>query len=187
MGKTFELIDDGLTQWLVAQPIFFVSTAPLAAGGFLNCSPKGNRKEFAVLDPHNVAYLDQTGSGIETIAHLRENGRIVIMFCALSGPPRIVRLHGEGRAVPKTSPEFETYAGHFPGASGVGVRSVIHVNVKRIADSCGFGVPLMHFEEHRATMDQWARRKGIAGIQEYWAEKNRCSIDDLEGLDQLKK
>jgi hypothetical protein len=183
VGKTFELIDDGLAQWLVAQPIFFVATAPLAAAGLLNCSPKGNRKEFAVLDPHNVAYLDQTGSGVETIAHLRENGRIVIMFCALTGPPRIVRLHGVGRAVLKNTPQFETYAGHFPGASGVGVRSVILVNVRRIADSCGFGVPLMHFDDHRPTMDQWARRKGIAGIREYWSVKNRRSIDDLEGFD----
>jgi hypothetical protein len=183
VGKTFELIDDGLAQWLVAQPIFFVSTAPLAAAGLLNCSPKGNRQEFAVLDPYNVAYLDQTGSGVETIAHLRENGRIVIMFCAFSGPPRIVRLHGEGRAVLKDSTEFESLASNFPSASGVGVRSIILVAVRRVAHSCGYGVPLMNFDDHRPTMDQWAKRKGVGGIRDYWSVKNRRSIDDLEGFD----
>ena len=152
-------------------------------GGPLNCSPKGNRKEFAVLDAHNVAYLDQTGSGVETIAHLRENGRIVIMFCAISGPPRIVRLHGVGRAALKDTPEFEIFAGHFPGSSGVGVRSIILINIRRIADSCGYGVPLMHFDDHRPTMDQWAERKGPTGIRDYWSAKNRRSIDDLEGFD----
>jgi hypothetical protein len=183
VGKSFEQIEDQLAEWLVGQPVFFVSTAPLAAEGFLNCSPKGNREEFAVLGPRTVAYLDQTGSGVETIAHLRENGRIVVMFCAFSGPPRIVRLHGVGRAVLKDSSEFEAMAGHFGGAAGVGVRSVIVVEVHRIADSCGYGVPFMNFEEHRPTMDQWSKRKGLAGIREYWAEKNRRSIDDLEGFD----
>lgn len=183
MGKTFERIDDRLAEWLVAQPIFFVATAPLAEAGFLNCSPKGNQKEFTVLDPHNVAYLDQTGSGVETIAHLRENGRIVLMFCAFTGPPRIVRLHGKGRALLKNTPEFESYTRHFPGASGVGVRSIILVHVRRIADSCGYGVPLMDFNGHRPTMDQWARRKGAAGIRDYWDEENQRSIDGLEGLE----
>ena len=96
MGRVYESIDSRLAEWLTAQPVFFVATAPLASNGLVNCSPKGNRREFAVLGDRTVAYLDQTGSGIETIAHLRENGRIVVMFCALAGPPRIVRLHGEG-------------------------------------------------------------------------------------------
>ncbi len=183
MGKTFEQVDSRLAEWLVAQPIFFVATAPLAAAPLVNCSPKGNRQEFAVLGPHTVAYLDQTGSGVETIAHLGENGRIVVMFCAFSESPRIVRLHGEGRAVLKDSAEFESLKGHFPGASGVGVRSIILVTVRRIADSCGYGVPFMNFDDHRPTMDQWAQRKGVGGIREYWSEKNRRSIDDLEGFD----
>ena len=183
VGKTFEDIDDHLAEWLVEQPVFFVATAPLATDGFLNCSPKGNRNEFAVVGPRTVAYLDQTGSGVETIAHLKDNGRIVVMFCAFAGPPRIVRLHGVGRAVHRDSPEFESFAGRFCGASGVGVRSVILVEVSRISDSCGYGVPLMPFDDHRPTMDQWANRKGPDGIRRYWSEKNRRSIDDLEGLD----
>jgi len=187
VAKTFEQIDNGLAEWLAAQPIFFVATAPLGAAALLNCSPKGNRQELAVLGPHTVAYVDQTGSGVETIAHLRENGRIVVMFCAFSGPPRVVRLHGEGRAVLKDSAEFESLAGHFPGASGVGVRSIILVTVRRIADSCGYGVPFMNFDDHRPTMDQWARRKGVGGIREYWSEKNRCSIDDLEGFNSPQR
>ncbi|HEV3187827.1 MAG TPA: pyridoxamine 5'-phosphate oxidase family protein [Acidimicrobiales bacterium] len=183
MGKTFDGVDDRLTSWLIDQPVFFVATAPLADDGLLNCSPKGNRDEFAVLSSNQVAYVDQTGSGVETIAHLKENGRIVVMFCAFEGPPRIVRLHGVGRAVPRDSVEFDTYINHFPGAKAVGVRAVIVVDVRRVSDSCGYGVPLMSFDEHRPTMDQWANRKGEAGIRDYWSEKNRMSIDSLEGLD----
>src|ERR1700677_2729577 len=127
MGRTYEHIDDRLGKWMQAQPVFFVATAPLAADGSVNCSPKGNRDEFQVLDDHTVAYIDQTGSGVETIAHLRENGRIVVMFCAFEGPPRIVRLHGRGRAVLVDSPDFATLASRFPGSAGagVGVRSII--------------------------------------------------------------
>ncbi|MHB8378806.1 MAG: pyridoxamine 5'-phosphate oxidase family protein [Acidimicrobiales bacterium] len=183
MGKTFDAIDDPLAAWMVEQPVFFVATAPDAADGFLNCSPKGNRNEFVVLGPRRVAYLDQTGSGVETIAHLNENGRVVIMFCAFGGPPRIVRLHGAGRAVPRDSVEFDENAGRFPGAVDLGVRSVIVVEVSRISDSCGYGVPLMSFDEHRPTMDQWSHRKGEAGIRDYWSQQNRRSINGLEGLD----
>jgi hypothetical protein len=182
MGKTYEVIDQGLAEWLTAQPVFFVSTAPLSADGLLNCSPKGNRDEFAVVDERTVAYLDQTGSGIETIAHLRENGRIVVMFCAFSGAPRIVRLHGRGRAVLRDDPSFLELAARFPGGTGVGVRSIIVAEVSRIADSCGYGVPFMSFEGHRPTMDQWSSRKGPEGIRDYWAEKNAKSIDRLDGI-----
>ncbi len=182
MGKTYEVIDDGLAEWLVRQPVFFVATAPLAGDGSVNCSPKGNRDEFAVLGERAVAYLDQTGSGIETIAHLRENGRIVVMFCAFDGPPQIVRLHGTGRVVVPDGPDFTELARHFPGGAGVGVRSIIVVDVHRISDSCGYGVPLMAFDRHRPTMDQWSTRKGAEGIRDYWTEKNAASIDDLSGL-----
>ena len=183
MGKSFELVDDQLASWLVDQPVFFVATAPLSADGFVNCSPKGNRGEFAVIGSRSVAYLDQTGSGVETIAHLRENGRIVVMFCAFSGPPRIVRLHGVGRTVLSDSPEFEPLAQHMNGELGVGVRSIVRVDLTRISDSCGYGVPLMTFDEHRPTMDRWSNRKGPDGIRDYWAQKNHYSIDDLKGLD----
>ena len=182
MGRTYDGIDERLAEWLGAQPVFFVSTAPLSGDGLVNCSPKGNRDEFAVIDQRTVAYLDQTGSGIETIAHLRENGRIVVMFCAFSGGPRIVRLHGRGRAVLPDDPDFSHIAGRFPGGDGVGVRSIIVVDVIRVADSCGYGVPLMKFEGHRPTMDQWSSRKGPEGIRDYWVEKNTESIDHLEGL-----
>jgi hypothetical protein len=182
MGKTYEGIDERLSDWLVAQPVFFVSTAPLDADGSVNCSPKGNRDEFAVLGDRRVAYLDQTGSGVETIAHVQENGRIVIMFCAFAGPPRIVRLHGRGRVVFTADPDFADLAVRFPGGAGVGVRSIIDVDVHRIADSCGYGVPVMSFEGHRPTMDQWSTRKGPEGIVTYWTEKNAASIDGIEGL-----
>ena len=182
MGRTYEIIDQGLAEWLAAQPVFFVSTAPLSVDGLVNCSPKGNRDEFVVIDGRTVAYLDQTGSGIETIAHLHENGRVVVMFCAFAGPPRIVRLHGRGRPVVVDSPEFPEFSGHFPGGSGVGVRSVIVIDVYRVADSCGYGVPIMPFESHRPTIDQWCARKGPEGIRDYWRDKNATSIDDLQGL-----
>ena len=183
MGKTFVEIGDQLAQWLTRQPVFFVATAPLAGDGLINLSPKGNREEFLVTGPRRVAYLDQTGSGVETIAHLKENGRVVIMFCAFDGAPRIVRLHGTGRAIVRDSAEFVAKAGQFPDASGVGVRAVIEVDVERISDSCGYGVPFMTFDEHRPTMDQWAQRKGPVGIRDYWVEKNRQSIDGLEGIE----
>ena len=183
MGKTFESVDDQLAAWLVAQPVFFVATAPLSAEGSINCSPKGNRGEFAVVAPRSVAYLDQTGSGVETIAHLRENGRVVLMFCAFSGPPRIVRLHGVGRSVPADSAEFASLTRHFDREPGVGVRSIVYVDLTRVSDSCGFGVPMMTFDEHRPTMDQWSSRKGPDGIRDYWIQKNQFSIDDLRGLD----
>ncbi len=143
---------------------------------------QGNRQEFVVVDERTVAYLDQTGSGIETIAHLRQNGRIVLMFCAFAGAPRIVRLHGTGRAVCTEDPNFSELAGRFPGGEGVGVRSIIVVDVSRIADSCGYGVPFMSFEGHRPTMDQWSNRKGPEGIRSYWVEKNAKSVDQLDGL-----
>jgi hypothetical protein len=182
MGRTYDIIDQGLAEWLEAQPVFFVSTAPLSADGLVNSSPKGNRREFVVVDERTVAYLDQTGSGVETIAHLRENGRIVVMFCAFVGPPRIVRLHGRGRAVLRDDPSFTDLAGRFPGGMGVGVRSIIVTEVRRIADSCGYGVPFMSFEGHRPTMDQWSNRKGPDGIRDYWAEKNGKSLDQLDGI-----
>ncbi len=182
MGRTYEGIDDRLAQWLLRQPVFFVATAPLAADGHVNCSPKGNRDELAILSERRVAYLDQTGSGVETIAHVTENGRIVLMFCAFEGPPRIVRLHGRGRSVRPGDTEFEDLAARFPRCDGIGVRSIIVVDTERISDSCGYGVPLMGFDRHRTQMDEWAERKGAGGISDYWSEKNAVSVDGLPGL-----
>ena len=182
MGRRYEAIDPRLTAWLTSQPVFFVATAPLEADGHVNCSPKGNRGEFAVISQDRVAYVDQTGSGTETIAHLQENARIVVMFCAFVGPPRIVRLHGRGRAVLADDPDFPELAQSFPRPMTFGVRSIVEVEVTRIADSCGYGVPLMDFAGHRPNMDEWADRKGSAGVRAYWAEKNAQSIDGLAGV-----
>ncbi len=184
MAQRFDDINEGLATWISAQPVFFVATAPLDAAGSINCSPKGNRDELAVLDAHRVAYLDQTGSGVETIAHLRENGRIVLMFCAFAGPPRIVRLHGRGRTVLRDDADFDEVAAHFPGAGGGGGRAVGVGDVERGSDSCGYGVPFMTFESHRPTMDQWCERKGPEGICDYWVEKNQVSVDGLAGIDE---
>lgn len=185
MGRTYPVIDERLATWLCAQPVFFVATAAGAVDGSVNCSPKGNRGELAVLDGRTVAYLDHTGSGVETIAHLRDNGRIVMMFCAFTGPARIVRLHGTGRVAQAGTAEFSELASHFAGAEGVGVRAIVVVDVARIADSCGYGVPLMTFEGHRPAMDEWAARKGADGIRSYWQDKNVTSIDGLAGLEGL--
>jgi hypothetical protein len=182
MANVYPRIEERLASWMVEQPVFFVATAPDDPEGLVNCSPKGNRGELAVLDDHTVAYLDQTGSGVETVAHLRDNGRIVVMFCAFSGPPRIVRLHGHGHALFPGDEGFAAIAAGFPGAEGVGVRSVVVVDVTRVADSCGYGVPLMTFDEHRPTLDKWSARKGPEGIRDYWAEKNQTSIGGLDGL-----
>lgn len=182
MGRTYDLIDARMADWLLSQPVFFVATAPLAAEGHVNCSPKRNRNEFVVLGDQRVAYLDQTGSGVETIAHLTENERIVLMFCSFDGPPRIVRLHGRGRVRRPGSAEFEELADRFPGGRDTGVRAIIVVNTERISDSCGYGVPLMPLDQHRPTMDEWAERKGPEGIVQYWADKNTASLDGLPGL-----
>jgi hypothetical protein len=183
VAAVFDDINERVAEFALSQPVFFVATAPLGAEGHVNCSPKGNRGEFAIIGPRSIAYLDQTGSGSETIAHLRENGRIVVMFCAFQGPPRIVRFHGRGECIPIGHSRFPELATHFPADLGVGVRSVVTVEVERISDSCGYGVPFMDFRSHRPTMDQWSTRKGEEGIWDYWAETNRNSIDGLPSLD----
>jgi hypothetical protein len=187
MGRVYDSIDERLAEFVESQPVFFVATAPLAADGLVNCSPKGNRGEFRVLGPTRVAYLDQTGSGVETIAHVRENGRIVVMFCAFDGPPRIVRFHGRGHAVCAGDDEFAALAPTFPGSDRAGVRSLVVVDVTRVADSCGYAVPLMPFAGHRTTLDEWAERKGRDDIHAYWAEKNATSLDGLAGLDARRE
>lgn len=181
MARVYDGIDGALAEFLARQPVFFVATAPSGPDGHLNLSPKGLTDTFRVLDPATVAYLDLTGSGIETIAHLRENGRIVIMFCAFEGPPRIVRLHGRGTVLLPGEPGFDELVGHFPAR--VGTRSVVRVAVERVADSCGFGVPRMHYEGDRDDLIRWSTRKGEDALVEYRAKKNRLSVDGLPGLD----
>jgi hypothetical protein len=186
MGRTYDGIDQRLAGWIESQPVFFVATAPLAGDGHVNCSPKGNRQELRVVGPRRVAYVDQTGSGVETIAHLHENGRIILMFCAFDSRPRIVRVHGHGRAVVRGQPEFTELAKWFPRPVGVGVRSIVVTEAERISDSCGYGVPLMTLAGHRPTMDEWADRKGSDGIRAYWADKNATSLDGLPGIVQAE-
>ena len=179
MGKVFDAIDERMHEWLQRQRMFFVATAPLSGDGLLNLSPKG-LDSFAVLGPRRVAYLDLTGSGIETIAHLRENGRIVLMFCAFDGPPRVVRFHGRGTAFEAGAAGFDELAARFPHYPST--RAVIEVDVARIADTCGYGVPLYHYEAQRDQLDAWASRKGADGLREYRAANNARSLDGLPGL-----
>ena len=181
MGDQLEAIDDKLAAWMTSQPMFFVSTAPLDPQGLVNCSPKGLAGTFAVLGPLQVAYLDLTGSGIETIAHLRENGRMVIMFCAFDGRPRIVRLHGRGSVLLPGEPSFVELAGRFSGHEGV--RSIIVLDVARLADSCGYAVPRMTYEADRDVLDLDHRKRGAQGLAEFRAEWNATSLDGLPGLD----
>ena len=183
MGREYDGIDTRLAAFLLRQPMFFVATAPLDADGHVNLSPKGMAGTFAVLDEHRVAYLDLTGSGIETIAHLRENGRIVFMFCTFTGPPRIVRLHGRGAAHVAGTDRFEALAPLFPSLPGI--RSVIEVEVTRIADSCGYAVPEMDYVRDRTKLSYWAESKADS-LDAYRAEKNATSLDGLPGLPPIR-
>ena len=177
MAATLSEISPDLAEWFRAQPMFFVATAP--NDGHVNVSPKGY-DTFRVLDAHRVAYLDLTGSGVETIAHLRENGRITLMWCAFAGNPRIGRLYGHGTVHEIGSPGFEQLAGDFtllPGA-----RAIVEVAVSRISTSCGYAVPLMDLVEDRDRLQEWARAKGEDGLVDYRSNKNAVSIDGLPGL-----
>jgi hypothetical protein len=183
MGKVYDHIDAALTRFIDSQRLFFVATAPLDPAGHINLSPKG-LESFRVIDSRTVAYLDLTGSGVETIAHLRENGRIVLMFCAFEGPPKILRLYGHGEAVEPDDPRFGSLSALFPEPPGV--RSVIVVTVDRIADSCGYGVPVYRYDGERKQLLDWAKRKGPLGVSRYQSEYNRASIDGLPGLKAAK-
>ena len=179
--KVHERIDGRLREFIEAQHVFFVATAPLAADGHVNVSPKGMGGTFAVVDEHTVAYLDLTGSGAETIAHLRENGRVTLMFCAFEGPPNIVRLHGRGRHIGVGDREFASYRGLF--AEHPGVRAVVVVDVERVSDSCGYAVPLMSHDGDRDLLTRWADNRGEEGLTAYREAKNAVSIDGLPALD----
>jgi pyridoxamine 5'-phosphate oxidase-like protein len=169
VGKLYGEITPGLADWIRAQRLFFVATAP-HDGGHVNLSPKGPIDTLRIVDSRTVEYDDFVGSGAETIAHLRENGRICLMLCSFEGPPKIVRLYGRGEVVPADDP-----------ASGT--RSLIRIQLDRISDSWGYGVPLMDYAGERPQMDLWRERKGPDGIREYVREKNAASIDGLPALD----
>ncbi len=181
MAKLYEELDANLQSFIEAQKMFFVATAASSADGFINCSPKG-LDTLRILDPKTVAYLDFTGSGIETVAHLKDNGRFVLMFCSFSERPLILRLHGTGTVVEKDDPEFEELLPLFPDMPGV--RAVIKMDVTRIADSCGWGVPMYDFKGERDTYFKFVQQIGDQGLRDAQSESNLHSLDGLPGLKQ---
>ena len=192
VGRVYDTIDNATEQWLLKQPMFFVATAPNDLDGHVNLSPKGAAGAFRVLGPNTVAYVDLVGSGVETVAHLRENGRIVLMFCAFSGPPKIVRLHGQGRIVPEDDPEFTALLPEFSldDDARALVRGIVVVETTRIADSCGFVVPRMDLVAERDQLMRWSEQQqaknGESWKDRYVAANNARSIDGLPGYDSAE-
>lgn len=182
MAKVYDSIDGRLREFIEAQPVYFVATAPSADHGHVNVSPKGMSGTLAILGEHRIAYLDYFGSGAETIAHLRENGRIVVMFCAFNGPPKIVRLHGQGAALLADDPRFAELWPAFETQERHAVRSIIVVDVTRVSDSCGYSVPLMDYVGDRDLLVQAHSRRDDEAMTAYGAAKNRTSIDGLPAL-----
>jgi hypothetical protein len=179
MAKVLDALDDGLIDWIGAQHVFFVASAP-SEGGHVNLSPKGH-DVLRVLGPHAVAYLDLTGSGAETMAHTRENGRLTIMFCAFEGPPRILRLFGRGTAHALGSDRFAELSPRF--ADLPGERAIVELAIERIQTSCGYAVPFMDYREERPTLQQWAARQDDDELAAYRRQKNAVSIDQLPAFD----
>lgn len=173
-------IEPELAEWIGRQKIFFVGSAPLSADGHVNISPKGG-EAFRILGPLEVAYQDYTGSGAETAAHVRENGRIVLMFCAFEGGPKIVRLHGKATVVLPGQPAFDGLVAHFP--PNPGTRALFHIQVDRVTDSCGYSVPFFDFKETRESLNKWAANQGPEKMVAYRAKKNVRSIDGLPAFD----
>ncbi|MFF2046024.1 pyridoxamine 5'-phosphate oxidase family protein [Kitasatospora sp. NPDC058170] len=185
MGKTYERIDGRLRKFIESQPVYFVATAPLAADGHVNVSPKGRSGTLTVIDELTVAYLDFGGSTAETIAHLRENGRITLMWCAFDGPPTVVRVHGRGEPVFRDDPRFAGLLGRFePGADGSALRAIVLVKADRVSDSCGFAVPFMDYRADRGLHEEFFDRKTDEEFGTYCEGKDHVatSIDGLPGL-----
>lgn len=174
MAQFYDSINEKQQAFIAAQKMFFVASAP--ENGRINLSPKG-LDSFRVLDANRVAFMNLTGSGNETAAHLHENGRITIMFCAFEGQPLILRLFGQGKSIPRRDPQWAEYAPLFPHS--ISNRNIILVDVDSVQTSCGFAVPLYEFQEHRALLTDWAENRGADGVEKYWAEKNQVSIDGL--------
>ena len=179
MGKVYDQIHPHLRTFIEEQPLFFVATAPLSQQGHVNVSPKGI-DSLRILSPHAMAYLDLLGSGSETIAHVRENGRICLMFCALAGAPKIVRLHGKATVYFPHEATFQKRIASFPHHTGV--RSLIQVECQRVSDSCGFGVPLFAFQGQRSTLLDWSALKNAEDQHAYIEQHNRQSIDGLPAV-----
>lgn len=191
MAQVFEAIDDRLRAFIERQPMFFVGTAPSGPGGHVNVSPKGGKGLFGVTGPRGFAYVDLMGSGIETVAHLRENGRIVVMLCSFEGAPKIMRLHGRGRVVQQGDEAFDGLLATFDVSDEQlpAVRSIVTVQVSRISDSCGFVVPRMAYEGERDQLYRFAdnrlRKEGPDAVRAYSTANNAESLDGLAGLDPL--
>jgi hypothetical protein len=192
VGTLYAELDERLRKFIAKQPVFFVATAPCLAGesdgGHVNVSPKGCAGTFAVLGPRSVAYLDLTGSGAETIAHVRQNGHITIMFCSFSHEAKVLRLYGRGEVVLPGSARWDDLAGHFARTAAAAAeltsqRAIIVVDLLRIADSCGYAVPEMSLLTERDVLDRWAAKKSAAELAVYRAEKNSVSIDGLPALE----
>jgi hypothetical protein len=181
MNKTFDHIDESIERWISKQKIFFVSTAPLSDAGLVNCSPKG-RDTLRVLDSRTLAYMDGDGSGIETVAHVKENGRIVIMLCAFEGPPKIFRFHGVGEVFEPRQPEFQMLRSAFPPGN---CRAIIKIAVTRIADSCGYGVPAYNYVGERDPHNKLMPRMSEAKLEAF-RDSNALSLDGLPGLNRTK-
>lgn len=179
MGKLYEELDDKLVDFIRSQQMFFVATAPLSASGSINCSPKG-MDTLRILDARTVAYLDLTGSGAETIAHLKENSRFLMMFCSFTNRPKILRLHGNGEVFEMHSEEFARLKSLFPEIRGT--RAIIQLNVSRIADSCGWGVPMYDYVGERDTYARFADSLSDDEMRAAQVEKNSFSIDGLPAL-----
>lgn len=174
MAKFFEMLNPELIEFIARQKIFFVASAPNA--GRVNLSPKGG-DSLRVLGPKTVAYLDFTGSGAETAAHIRENGRLTLMFCAFDGEPLTLRLYGQGEVVRPELPAWAGLKAHFPDY--IGARQIVLLHVDSLQTSCGAGVPLFGYAGERGELLEWAEKKGEAGLREYRQQKNRLSIDGL--------
>jgi hypothetical protein len=172
MGKQFDALNPDLRQFIAQQPMFFVATA--GAEGRVNLSPKG-MDTLRVIDDHTVRWLNVTGSGNETAAHVAENGRMTLMFCAFAGQPLILRLYGTAHTILPQDTTWQEYSADFPPLPGA--RQIFQLDIELVQTSCGMGVPLMDFRAQREQLNQWAEKKGEDGIQRYWQEKNRVSID----------
>jgi hypothetical protein len=183
MGKEYTEIDERIQKWIKQQRVFFVATAPLADDGLINCSPKG-LDSLAILGPRQLAYLDVGGSGIETVAHLKQNGRIVLMLCAFDGPPTIYRFYGIGTVVEPHQAKFDDLLGKFP--TPVSVRNIIVIDVERIMDSCGYGVPEYAFVKDRDSMRNHYASSSDEEDRQYRRNRNAKSLDGLPGLDVSK-
>jgi hypothetical protein len=186
MGKTYERIEGRLRTFIEEQPLFFTATAPLSADGTVNLSPKGLKGSFAVLDEHTVAYLDFAGSNAETIAHLRENGRITLMWCAFQGAPNIVRVHGRGEPVFRDDPRFAELLTRFPDIDPTshGLRAIVVVHAELVRDTCGYAVPLMAYDADRDLHERRFAREDDASLNDYFTRKEHvaASLDGLPGL-----